>query len=101
MENFNDIDDHEKQTNTITDHEIQGNKTEKDKNSRDFIRPTKFSKSEAKMIFEYFEHFIDNRIIPKKGDIMAFLSENPLEGITWYDLKNKIKVKILNLKKRD
>ena len=53
------------------------------------------------MIFEYFQHFIDNRIIPKKCDIMTFLADHPLKDIAWTDLRNKIKVKLQNEKKRE
>ena len=54
-------------------------RTERTKEFRD-LRRTKFSESETKMIFEYFKHFIKNKVVPKKRDTMTFLTENPIKG---------------------
>ena len=73
---------------------------DKMENSRDSYRK-KFSKDETEMIFEYFQHFIENQIAPKKVDVLKFLKEHPLKVINWKDVRNKIKVKVQNEQKRE
>ena len=73
---------------------------DKMENCRDSYRK-KFSKDETEMIFEYFHHFIDNQIAPKKVDVLKFLKEHPLKVSNWKDVRNKIKVKVQNEQKRE
>ena len=64
---------------------------------------TVFSKKETNLIIEYFQFFINNKITPRKGQILPFIIENKFENVswTWKDIKNKIVTKIYKEKKKE
>ena len=90
---FNEIDKHI--PNSLTKKEINEkfvnivvfNKKER--------RYSLFDKCETQLIYQYFEHFIDNAIIPRKHEIESFMNKYPMKNIvTWVEIKNKVKGKI-------
>ena len=56
----------------------------------------KFSETERDLIFEYFKHFISNKILPRQHEIMTFLAKYNFKDIVWTDIKQKIQSKIGN-----
>ena len=43
----------------------------------------KFSETERDLIFEYFKHFISNKILPRQHEIMTFLAKYNFKDIVW------------------
>ena len=41
----------------------------------------KFSETERDLIFEYFKHFISNKILPRQHEIMTFLAKYNFKDI--------------------
>ena len=64
---------------------------------------TVFSEKETNLIIEYFQSFINNKITPRKGQILPFIIENNFENVswTWKDIKTKIVTRIYNEKKKE
>ena len=61
----------------------------------------KFSETERDLIFEYFKHFISNKILPRQNEIMTFLAKYEFKDIVWTDIKQKIQSKIGNEGKKN
>jgi hypothetical protein len=68
-----------------------------------YYNGTVFSEKETNLIIEYFQFFINNKITPRKGQILPFIIENNFENVswTWRDIKTKIVTKIYNEKKKE
>ena len=68
-----------------------------------YYNGTVFSEKETNLIIEYFQFFINNKITPRKGQILPFIIENKFENVswTWKDIKNEIVTKIYNEKKKE
>ena len=68
-----------------------------------YYNGTVFSEKETNLIIEYFQFFINNKITPRKCQILPFIIENNFENVswTWRDIKNKIVTKIYNEKKKE
>ena len=68
-----------------------------------YYNGTVFSEKETNLIIEYFQFFINNKITPRKCQILPFIIENNFENVswTWKDIKNKIVTKINNEKKKE
>ena len=68
-----------------------------------YYNGTVFSKKETNLIIEYFHFFINNKITPRKGQILPFIIEHNFKNVswTWKDIKTKIVTKIYSEKKKE
>ena len=63
----------------------------------------RFTKNETEMIFQHFKHYLDTETLPKKQDIILFMSKTTFqaEEVGWHDIKSKIKTKQQNMRKKE